>query len=184
MQVGTFQTIAKYVFAAAVIGILVYIVVYVRRINTGNWVIDGSDDDVLKFISPKKDVIFTVQQGNQGVTVRNYLIKGDDHGLQFFSPKFERMSRMREKQLDVGDIAIVDRNGPLADNSGVLFVDLKRGVGLANINERVLHWPNAQMLTKAESVNGNPVFQVIDTKNQRMVLQAPPQQGASTYNLF
>lgn len=113
MQIGTIDSISKYVFAIAVIAILVYIVVRMRRVNVGNWTIDGSSDDVLKFVSPKKDVIFTVQQGNQGVTVKNYLIKGDDYGLQFFNPNLAPMTRFREKEVYLGDMVITnkDENG-------------------------------------------------------------------------
>lgn len=185
MQFATVERIGRYLFAAAVIGILIYIVVYVHRINTGNWTIDGSDDDVLKFISPKKDVIFTVQQGNQGITVKNYLVKGDEHGLQFYTPDLAKMARMRKGQVDVGEIAILDRSGPVSADSGVAFVDLSRGQALANINENVLHWPKPQLLIKSETQGGNPVFQAYDLKNNRVILQEPKAQLSRVpYNLI
>jgi len=189
MQIGSFETIGKYVLAIAVIGILVYIVVRVRRINVGNWTIDGSSDDVLKFVSPAKDVIFTVNQDNQGITVKNYLIKGDDNGLQFFNPKFKQMARMREKELYIGDLGTVNKvDEPLSDSSGVLFVDMSKGETIAVLNSHILRWPKNNLLIKSEELDGNPSFQAYDQKNNKVILQAPTSaqyiKSVPTYNII
>jgi len=42
MQLGTLDSISKYVFAIAVIAVLAYIVYKMRRVNVGNWTIEGA----------------------------------------------------------------------------------------------------------------------------------------------
>lgn len=140
MQIGTLDSVSKYVFAAIVIAILVYIVFKMRRVNIGNWTIDGSSDDVLKFVSPKKEVIFTVQQGNQGVTVKDYLIKGDNTGLQFFNTDLKQMARFREKEMYLGDMAIINKEE--GGNSKFIAYDIKN-------NRMLLEAPQSQLQYKS-----------------------------------
>lgn len=151
MQLGTLDSISKYVFAIAVIAILAYIVFKMRRVNVGNWTIDGSSDDVLKFVSPAKDVIFTVQQGNQGVTVKNYLIKGDDYGLQFFNPNLKPMARFREKEMYLGDMVVANKDE--SGNATFVAYDVKN-------NRMLLQAPQAQAEQQYKSVSV-PTYNII-----------------------
>lgn len=180
MQVGTAASAFKVIFALAVISILIYIAVKKPPVAIGNWSIDGSDDNMLKIIGPDKKTVFAVDILNKGIRVQDYLIKGDEHALQFFAPDLVQMANMRKKQLEIGQLSVVDNTS--AENKhdqGLFLYDNRNNKPLAVLNDELLRWPVQDMLVKAAGSQ----FQVY-SKNIAIVNEPKPLSQSARYNVI
>lgn len=183
VQLGTVGTISKVVFALVVIGILIYIVITMQKINPGGWKIIG-DDTSLKFISPKNESLLTVNQQDQGIYVKNYLVQADNNGLHFKSPKNVSMASFREKELDIGGITLADNSEDRPDvgRQGLKVYNNKVGKDLSYISNLGIGIPEYNLLLKGDGFPSNPKFQVYDLKNNKVLLSVP--SGSFEYNLI
>jgi hypothetical protein len=178
MQIGTIASIGKVVFAIVIIAILIYIAVKKPVVNMGNWIIDGSDDNMLKIISPNKTVVFGVDQLNSGIRIQNYLIKGDEHALQFFSPDIVQMANMQKKRLGVGSLAFIDNtNAEEKYNQGLWVYEHDKP--LVVLNDELLRWPSQNMIIKA----AGPQFQVY-TGDKIIVNEPKSVTQSALYNII
>lgn len=183
VQLGTLGTISKVLFGLVVIGILIYIVITMQRINPGGWKIIG-DNTSLKFISPKNESLLTISEENQGIYVKNYLVQADNNGLHFKSPKNVLMSSLRERELDIGGITLSDNteDRPDVGRQGLKVYNNKVGKDLSYISNLGLGIPEYNLLLKGDGFPSNPKFQVYDLKNSKVLLSVP--SGSFEYNLI
>lgn len=147
MQLSTVISSVKVIFALVVIALIVYLVLQLRRINTGSWKVNGTND-VLQFIDPDNKVVFSISAKDNGVFVNNYLIKGDPNSLQFFSPDQVNMVQMRKNEIQFGDLALY-KSSDWGSTLGI--ADKAAGKMIAGIGDRLIYWPNAQTIIKAET---------------------------------
>lgn len=183
VQLGTLGTISKVVFALAVIGILIYIVITVQKINPGGWKIIG-DDTSLRFVSPNNESVLGVSDQDKGIYVKNYLVQADETGLHFKSPKNVSMATLREKEIDVGGITLADNTDdrPDAGSQGLKIYNNKVGKDISYISNLGLRIPAYNLLLKGDGFPSNPKFQVYDLKNNKVLLSVP--SGSFEYNLI
>lgn len=186
VQLGTLGTISKVVFALSVIGILIYIVVTMQKINPGGWKIIG-DDTSIKFISPKNESVLSISDKDKGIYVKNYLVHADNTGLHFKSPKNVLMATLREKEMDIGGITLADNTDvrPDAGSQGLKIYNNKVGKDISYISNLGLRIPEYNLLLKGDGYPSNPKFQVYDLKNNKVLLSVPSvQSGSFEYNLI
>lgn len=183
MQLGTLAAVTKIIFGVVVVAILIYLAVKRQDVRLGKWRIDGSDENILKFISPANNVVFAVNQKDHGIVVKNYLIKGDEYGLQFFSPKIKQMARMTENEFFIGDLGILDKTGDnVAANRGVQFLDTPSGKVLATVSADKINWPQIGVAAKAVREGDKVAVEAADTRGKRGLF--PDVHSAARYNII
>lgn len=173
MEVNTLNNIVKYIFIIGIIGVLIYIVFYMRKINTNNWIIEGSDDK-LTFTSPKKTMMFSISEKDNGIIVKNHLIKSSSDNLEFIDSSNNSISSLNKKEFRLGGVAITDStDNPNSDIRGVHFSNTRINKPIVYISDHGLLWPEQNMLLKSDHGPKNPQFQVHDLTNSKIVLAAP-----------
>ena len=182
MQVGTIATAGKVVFAITVIAILLYIALKKPVVNLGNWSIDGSDDKMLKIISPNKKVVFGVDQDNEGIRVQNYLVKGDQYSLQFFDQSLTPMATLKKNELTLGGVVFVDNtSNENKSDQGLVLVDTRNKKTMAVINDQIFRWPEYGMYLKTEKEGSVTNFQVYSDQHG-VLLKEPKSIVSSAYS--
>lgn len=185
MQVGTLSAIAKVVFAVAVIAILVYIVVRSPPVKLGRWRIDGSSDDMLKFISPANDVVLGVSQSNKGIVIKNYLVKSDENGLQVFDPNLEQITQFSKGEIKFGHTILADNmKSTDPDTRGLRIAEDTSANAVATLGSDRVNFPQKQVLLKVAQSSFGGGFQVYDTKAKNIVVEFPKQSIAAQYNII
>jgi hypothetical protein len=185
MQVSTVANIGKVVFALAVVGILIYIAVKKSEVNLGNWSIDGTDDKMLKITSPNKNVVFGIDQDNEGIRVQNYLVKGDQYALQFFDPGLTSMATMKKNEMTIGGVAIIDNTAnDIKDDQGVVLVDVRNNKPMAVINDQILRWPVYGMYLKCGKDGDRTNFQVYSSQHGVLLKEPKSLSSNAYYNII
>lgn len=175
MEVGTVQTVVKYIFFAVVIGLLIYIVVYVTKVNYGGWKVEAKDAS-LRFSSPDGKSKFEFNQLDNSLTINNHKIKSGDT-LGFFKEDGTFLTSMEPKAVRIGDLLVKDQTLiDDMDKKGVEFTDLKNQKVLSYVTSFGLNFPSNRTIIKSDMKDDNPIFSVYDYKNNKEVVRATAKQ--------
>ena len=171
MEVSSLQNIIKYVFFAVVLALLIYMIVYVNRVNYGSWQVQA-DGNVLRFTSPDGSAKFELNQAEKSIGIHKHKIKSSDN-LGFYKEDGTFLSFMAPRELRVGDVAVKDQTADTdPDKKGVEFTDAKNDQVLTYITPYGIHLPTVKTIIKSTLQNNRPVFSVFDFTSNKAIVTA------------
>jgi len=117
----------------------------------------------------------------------DWSIDGSDTTLKFKKGDTV-MFELGENMASIGNLGIVNRlNSGLGDDNGVKFINRTTSKTLADLSADRLAWPQGNLVIKTIDIDGEPRFEVFDTKNSKSVWvtpssqSTPPAQGSDTF---
>lgn len=173
MELNTLNNIIKYIFLIGIIATLVYIVFYMRRINTGGWSIT-ENDGTLSFTSPNNTMVFRISEKDNSIIVKDHTIKSTPTDLEFIDKSNNKISSINGRDLTIGRLTISDTlDNERPELRGVKFKNNTLQKDISYISDFGMFWPQQNMYLKIDHGPRSPQFQLHDLTNRKIVFQAP-----------